>query len=99
MFQLKTIIVKSIADLDNEVNAFLATIKSENFKSIEVKEEKGMAIILYEVKDAWDNRMCCECQHWDDSGSSNAVSGLCQECGKRRRFNSGACDRFKDVRE
>jgi len=99
MLQLKTIIVKSIADLDESVNAFLATIDSENFRSIEVKEEKGLAFILYEVKDAWTSRMCSECQYWDDGGSSNSVSGLCHECGGRRRFNCRACDRFKDVRE
>ena len=99
MLQLKTIIVKSIADLDTSVNEFLSTIESDAFRSLEVKEEKGLAFILYEVMEGWKERMCCECQYWDDGGSSDSVSGLCQECGGRRRFNCKACNRFKDVRK
>ena len=98
MLQLKTIIVKSIEDLDTSVNEFLSTIESDAFRNLEVKEEKGLAFILYEVKEEWKERMCYECQHWDDGGSSDSVSGLCQECGGRRRFNCKACSRFRDVR-
>ena len=99
MLQIKTIIVKSIEDLDSSVNEFLSGIDSDSFRSIEVKEEKGLAFILYEVKEEWKERMCYECQHWDDGGSADSVSGLCHECGGRRRFNCNACDRFKDVRK
>lgn len=99
MLQLKTVFFSSVKDLDTSVNNFLSGIESEAFKSIEVKEEKGLALILYEVKEEWEGRMCFDCQHWDDGGSSDSVSGLCQECGGRRRFNCKACNRFKDVRK
>lgn len=98
MLQLKTVFFSSVKELDASVNEFLKGIESESLRSIEVKEDKGMAFILYEVKEEWKERMCYECQHWDDGGSSDSVSGLCQECGGRRRFNCKACSRFKDVR-
>lgn len=99
MVLIKTVFFSSIKDLDTSVNAFLSTIETEAFRSIRVEEEKGYAVILYEVEEEWKERMCYECQHWDDGGSSDSVSGLCQECGGRRRFNCKACDRFKDVRK
>ena len=99
MLQLKTVFFSSVKELDASVNEFLTGIESESFRSIEVKEDKGMAFILYEVKEKWKERMCYECQYWDDGGSSESVSGLCQECGGRRRFNCKACNRFKDVRK
>lgn len=99
MLQLKTVIVKSIEDLDTSVNEFLSTIESDAFRSLEVKEEKGLAFILYEAKESWKGRMCADCQYWDDGNSSDSVSGICHECGGRRRFNCKACDRFKDVRD
>lgn len=97
MLQIKTFITKSVEENDNEVNAFLSTIPAEAVKKVETKEA-GFVVVLFEIKDEWADRLCCDCAHWDDSGSADAVSGLCQECGGRRRFNCRACNRFKDVR-
>lgn len=96
MLQIKTFsgLTESI---DDQVNAFLRTLKSEAVKDIDVRET-GFAVIQYEIKDAWSDRICSECKYWDDGGSVDSVNGLCQECGGRRRFNCKACDRFKDVR-
>ena len=99
MLHIKTVFFSSVKEIDASVNEFLDTIDTEAFKSIEVKDEKGMAFILYEVKEEWKNRICSECKYWDDGGSTDSVSGLCQECGGRRRFNCKACNRFKDVRD
>ena len=99
MLHIKTVFFSSVKEIDASVNEFLDTIETESFRSIEVKEEKGMALILYEVKEEWKNRICYECKYWDDGGSTDSVSGLCQECGGRRRFNCKACNRFKDVRD
>ena len=96
MLQIKTII-KGIDEIDNEVNAFLATIPAEAVKKVETKD-CGFVVVLYEVKESWAGQLCADCQHWDDGGSSDSVSGLCHERGGRRRFNCKACERFKDVR-
>ena len=84
-------------NIDDLVNEFLRTIQSDAVKSIEVSET-GFAVVQYEVKEAWADRICSECKYWDDGGSVDSVSGLCQERGGRRRFNCKACDSFKDVR-
>lgn len=47
MLQLKTVFFSSVEELDASVNEFLTGIESESFRSIEVKEDKGMAFILY----------------------------------------------------
>jgi len=95
MLQIKTF---KPTDGESKINAFLATIKTEDVKNIDVRES-GFAVIQYEVKEAWADRMCSECKYWDDSGQSDSVNGLCHECGGRRRFNCKACDRFKDLRD
>lgn len=97
MLQIKTFI-KSIDRIDEEVNAFLATINADDVKNIDVKDA-GFIVIQYEVKEAWVNRLCCDCKYWDDEGDTSSVGGLCHECGGRRRFNCKACDRFVDVRD
>lgn len=98
MLHIKTIFFNSVKEIDASVNEFLDTIETDSFRSIDVKEEKGMAFILYEVKEAWKDNICADCKYWDDGGAVDSVSGLCQECGGRRRFNNKACNRFKDVR-
>ena len=98
MLQIKTIFFDDIRSLDDEANAFLATITTEAFRAMEVHEEKGFAIIRYELEEAWKNRLCSECKYWDDGGAADSTSGLCHECGKRRRFNCKACKFYKDVR-
>ena len=96
MLQIKTFsgLTESI---DDQVNAFLKTLKSEAVKDIDVRET-GFAVIQYEIKEEWSDRICSECKYWDDGGSVDSVNGLCQECGVRRRFNCRACERFKDIR-
>ena len=95
MLQIKFVEGKDIETLENSVNAFLAYLSSEEVKDI--KREGCLVTILYERKDAWVGMMCCDCKYWDDGGEPT-TSGLCQECGKRRRFNCKACEFFKDVR-
>ena len=97
MLTHKTVFFSSIKELDASVNEVLSTISKEEFYSIEVKEEKGLAFILYEKEEPWKNALCCDCQYWDDQGETS-TSGLCHECGQRRRFNCKACKSFKDVR-
>ena len=97
MLQIKTFIC-SADKIDDAVNEFLKTIKTEDVLKVETKDV-GFVIVQYEVKEAWVNRLCCDCKYWDDGGSADSVGGLCIECGGRRRFNCKACDRFIDVRD
>jgi len=99
MILIKTVFFSSLKDMDTAVNEFLSTIGDDSFKDIKVEDEKGFAVILYEAQEEWKDRMCSECKYWDDAGQSDSVSGLCHECGGRRRFNCRACDRFKDIRD
>lgn len=98
MLQIKLLQGKDMETLTDKVNEFLASLSSEAVKDINVNDTKWIAVIQYEHKDEWEGMMCCDCKHWDDSGSDDAVAGLCQECGGRRRFSAKACERFKDVR-
>lgn len=98
MLQVKSFTLKSIAELDNTVNTFLKTIPEENIKSISIKEESGFVLIQYSIAEEWKKALCCDCQYWDDNGDVESTSGLCQECGMRKRFNCKACAKFKDVR-
>ena len=63
MLRIKYVQGKDIQTLENNVNAFLASLTS-----------------------------------WDDGGETT-TSGLCHQCGQRRRFNNKACRSFRDVRE
>ncbi len=94
MLQIKYVQGKDVLTLEKNVNEFLASLTSE---VKDIKTENGMAVILYEVMEDWKKRMCCECQYWDDGGETT-TSGICHECGQRRRFNAKACKSFKDVR-
>lgn len=99
MLQVKIVQEFEVADLNKSINDFLATIKSEDVRGdIKVDMSQMIAIIEYEVKEAFANRKCYDCKYWDDGGSTSAVSGLCHECGQRRRFNCDACSMFKDAR-
>lgn len=97
MIQLKLVIVKELATLDEKVNEFLATLNEDAEPSITIDFEKGVATILYKQNEQWKSRLCCECKYWDDGGEPT-TSGLCQERGQRRRFDYKACECFKDVR-
>ena len=96
MLQIKTF-RGSENSIDDMVNEFLKNLKSEAVKDIDVREN-GFAVIQFEIKDPWTDRICSECKYWDDGGSVDSVSGLCQERGGRLRFNCKACERFKDIR-
>lgn len=98
MLQIQIVTGENIERLNINVNKFLATINSDAVKNIDVNVPNLTAIIQYKTKEIWQDRLCSECKYWDDSGSSDAVTGLCQECGGRRRFNCKACESFKDLR-
>lgn len=95
MLQVK-ILKPEGTDLETSINEFLSTIEESSVKDIKLDGKSAM--IMYEVKNAWEGSLCCDCQHWDDGGNVESVSGLCQECGGRRRFNCKACSHFKDIR-
>ena len=97
MLQIKTFHHNDPQHIDDLVNQFLATLTSEAVKDIDVRES-GFAVVTYEVKDTWSDMICADCSYWDDTGSADAVIGLCQECGGRKRFNCKACQKFKDIR-
>lgn len=85
-------------DLQEQINSFLATLKDDALKDLNIDMQKMNAIILYKVVEEWQGMICADCKYWDDEGDTSAVSGLCFECGQRRRFNSKACKCFKDIR-
>lgn len=100
MLQVKILQEYEVTDLNKSINDFLANIKPEDVKDIkyDLSDIPMLSIIQYEIKEAWADRKCYDCKYWDDGGDSASVSGLCVECGGRRRFNCSACKAFKDVR-
>lgn len=81
------------------INSFLATIDDdEAVKDIKVNETTWTAVIQYKIIEKWVKEKCYDCKYWDDGGDSSSVSGLCHECGQRRRFNCNACKNFVDIR-
>lgn len=98
MIQIELVEGKNIRSLKNAANDFLKSYDTESIQDISFDFDHMVAVIKYELGAEWVNRICSECQYWDDSGSSDAVSGLCQEHGGRKRFNCKACKEFKDVR-
>lgn len=98
MLQIKIISAYTATELTDKTNEFLATLETEAVKDIKVDTAKMSSVIHYEVKEPWKGQMCGDCKYWDDGGSPDAVSGLCHECGGRRRFNCRACKAFKDIR-
>ena len=100
MLQVKILQEHEVTDLNKSINDFLATIKTEDVKDIkyELSDFPLIAIIQYEVKEAYTNRKCYDCKYWDDGGDTSSTSGFCIECGGHRRFNCNACKAFKDVR-
>lgn len=94
MLQVKLVQGKDMETLENNVNRFLASLSSD---VKDIKVDGATAFVLYELEELWKDRMCCECQYWDDGGETG-VTGICHECGQRRRFNYKACECFKDIR-
>lgn len=98
MLQIRIVEGNDTAILEAKTNSFLAGIPTEAVKGISVDVNSLAAVVQYQVAEAWQDRICAECQYWDDSGSTSNVSGYCQESGRRCRFNCKACANFKDVR-
>lgn len=98
MIQVKIIVGKSIENLNEEINSFLSNLSTDDVRDISINATSLTGIVHFEIKDKWSGHMCCDCTHWDDSGQSSSVVGLCQFCGGRKRFNSKACSDFVDVR-
>ena len=94
---LQVEIVKG-SNLQDAINDFLKTLKEDAVKAIKVEASEGIATILYTVKESWEGHLCCDCRYWDDSNDCEAMIGLCQVCGGRRRFNNKSCESFKDIR-
>ena len=97
MLQVKFVIGYDLMDLNESLNEALSKIKSENV-SIKYELNNTLAIIEYEVQEAYKERLCCECAYWDDSGNSESLNGFCTMTGKRMRFNCHACPNYKDIR-
>lgn len=98
MLQIKLVQGKDIESLNKSANEFLADFNEEDIKDLTIDYDRMIALIQYEVKGMHENRKCYDCKYWDDGGSPSAVSGLCTECGQRRRFSCNACRLFKDIR-
>lgn len=91
MLKVKIIDAVTKHKLEDELNEFLSTITSEEVRNI-VYDFPNFTHVQ------WKNMICADCQHWDDGNSIDSVTGLCHECGGRKRFNCKACERFKDIR-
>lgn len=98
MLQVEIVTGMTAEELKANINTFIATLQDDAVKDIKVEASEGIATILYVIQDEWKKHMCCDCQYWDDQGDNESTSGLCHECGQRRRFNCKACKYFKDIR-
>lgn len=96
MLQIKLIQAESIDELTILVNDFLTSI--ETVTDIKVTDTSLIAVIQYEIDEQWKKEICTDCKYWDCGQSSDALMGLCQRCGGRRRFNSPACKDWADNR-
>lgn len=95
---LQTIFVTGLdlPDLNRCLNKALSEIDGE--PSIQYHFDRMLAVIEYNTTASYDNKICCECQHWDSSNSTSDVNGICQLKGRRCRFNCKACESYKDIR-
>ena len=64
MLQVKILQEVEVTSLNESVNKFLAEIKSEEVKDIQfdLNDIPAIAIIQYEVTDAWVNEKCYDCK-------------------------------------
>lgn len=101
MLQIKIVSGMTAEELTEAANEFLSTILDDDaVKDIDTSAAaEGHVTIKYIVKNAWDDQMCGDCCYWDDNGNSEALSGLCHECGGYRRYSCKACSHFRDVRK
>ena len=98
MLQVKFIYGTDLADLNESLNKALSTTESETKPDIKYDFNKIIAVIEYETHEAYKDRLCCDCTFWDDSVGNSDLIGMCQMCGKRKRFNDKACPRYEDIR-
>lgn len=98
MLQVEIVTGMTAEELKANINTFIATLQDDAVKDVKVEASDGIATILYVIQEKWKKRLCCDCQYWDDGGETKPT-GLCHQCGQRRRFNYPACEFFKDVRE
>lgn len=100
MLQIKIVSGMTAEELTNAANEFLVTLPEDSVKEVDTSAAaEGHVTIKYVVKSAWDDMLCGDCCYWDDNGNPEALSGLCHECGGRKRYNCKACNHFRDVRK
>lgn len=97
MLQVKICTGLDYQDLQASVNDALSKIDYNEPKIIWDKE-KFVAIIEYIVNESYKRSLCCECQYWQENGHASMM-GMCQNFGKRKRFDCKACASWKDVRD
>lgn len=98
MLQTKIVDGLTRSEVETALNEALSKINSEKVTVKWPDPRCLIAVIEYELEEAWRKEICCDCKYYDDTDSDNGVIGLCQERGKRTRFNCRACKEFKDVR-
>ena len=96
MYQVKFVLGVDAPDLTECLNRTLSNLQHD-VVDIKFPDDKTAAII-YEVEEEYKSHLCCDCAMWDDTNSTSNLIGLCQFCGKRKRFNDKACRSFKDIR-
>ena len=96
MLQVKFVLGCDALDLTESLNRTLSNMEEE-IADIKFVDSKTAAII-FKVAEEYLDRLCCDCSFWDDSNSTSNLIGLCQFCGKRKRFNDKACRSYKDIR-
>ena len=98
-FMLQTKFVQGInlTDLNERLNQALSEITSKE-PSIKYFLDDNLAIIEYRTNEAYQNRLCSECAHWEDTGNGTLVN-FCTQDGKRKRYNCKACPMYKDLRD
>ena len=97
MLQTKFVYGTDLVDLNQSLNKALSEINSEKV-NVQYFLDKYIAIIEYGIEEEYKNEICCDCAHWDGSHNTNNLYGLCQLCGKRKRFSDKACPSYLDKR-
>lgn len=97
MLQTKFVYGTDLVDLNQSLNKALSEINSEKV-NVQYFLDKYIAIIEYGIEEEYKKEICCDCAYWDDSHNTNNLIGLCQLCGKRKRFSDKACPSYLDKR-
>lgn len=88
----------SYSDLEKKVNEALSEIKSDKVDIVYLPTDKHAISIEYEIHEAYQDRVCCECAYWEDTGHYSLVN-FCVLTGKRKRYICPACADYKDIRK